>query len=62
MSGRAAQIDRVKAALLAELGRQSAQTGCTMETNSRFVQVDGSFEIEPLARAAIAALADDGTA
>ena len=48
--------ERAKRALLTELQRQAGESGCTTETNGRYVQVDGSFEIEPLVRAVIAAL------
>lgn len=49
-------VERAKADLIAELNRQAERSGCTTETDGRYVQVDGSFNVELLARAVIAAL------
>ena len=49
-------IERATQAAIAELHRQSNRTGCTTEDNGRWAQVDGSFEVEPVVRAIIAAI------
>ena len=40
-------------AIIVELKRQSETTGCATETNGRFAEVDGSFDLELLAAAII---------
>lgn len=49
-------IDLAVAAAIAELHRQAEISGCTTEDNGSSAQVDGSFEVEPLVRAVIAAI------
>lgn len=50
-------VERAVAAGIAELQRQGRDSGCTAETNGRYVQVDGSFEIHPLVEAILRAAA-----
>ena len=40
-------------AIIAELMRQSETTGCATETNGRYAQVDGSFDVDLLAAAIV---------
>jgi hypothetical protein len=49
------EIERAVRAALAELHRQAERSGCEVEDNGKLVQVDGSFEIEPLVRAILRA-------
>jgi len=49
-------IDRLTKALLAELHRQGDERGVTVEDNGKLAQVDGSFEVQPLVAAMLAAL------
>lgn len=40
-------------AIVVELKRQSVTTGCATETNGRYAQVDGSFDVVLLAAAIV---------
>ena len=51
-------IERAVAAALAELHRQGEKHGCTTEDNGTWVQIDGSFKIEPVVRAILKAAKD----
>jgi hypothetical protein len=42
---------------IAELRRQAETSGCTTDSNGRFVQVDGSFEMRLLVAAVLQATA-----
>lgn len=56
MTGDQRMIERIERAILAELHRQGEAHGVTTEDNGRRVQVDGSFELRPIARAVLVAL------
>lgn len=49
-------VDRAVAALIADLHRQEEKSGCVADDNGSLAQVDGSFAIEPLVRAVLAAI------
>lgn len=49
-------IDRATQAVIAELHRQGAARGVTVEDNGVSAQVDGAFPVQPLVLAVIAAL------
>ncbi len=49
-------IHRATQAVIAELHRQGAARGVTVEDNGASAQVDGAFSIEPLVYAVIAAM------
>ncbi len=49
-------IRRATQAIIADLHRQAATSGCTTEDNGNSAQVDGHFKVEPLARAVLKAI------
>ena len=55
-------IDRATAALIAELRRQGEARGVVVEDNGSSAQIDGSFLVEPLVRAVIAAIREPSEA
>ena len=55
-------IERATQALIAELHRQGKARGVVVEDNGVSAQVDGSFPVEPLVRAVIAAIREPSDA
>lgn len=53
------QLERAIAAMKSELLRQSKVSGCATEIDGDCVQIDGPFQLEPLASAIISAIQDD---
>jgi hypothetical protein len=53
------RIAAISEAIVTELERQSETSGCVVDTNGVYAQVDGSAKLGPLAQAILRAI-DDG--
>ncbi len=49
------EIDRLVAVAVAELRRQEETSGCTVMSEGKFAQVDGSFDVPRLVQAVVEA-------